>query len=125
MRLINWLDEQIGLRVYTWLDMRYYGTGPDTQVGDYIPPCPAAVQRQEAAWRIALGSGVVRVGDLAVYYPDVTRETLRKDLVSLAEQGHLEAHGANKGRWYGPVRRDSMERRDVIGERGVEAVSGG
>ncbi len=125
MRLINWLDEQIGLRVYTWLDMRYYGTGPETQVGDYIPPCPAALLRQEAAWRMALGTGVVRVGDLAEYFPNVTRETLRKDLVHLAMQGHLQAYGENKGRWYGPVRRDSMERRDVLEQRGVEAVPGG
>ena len=99
--------------------------GTNGGTGVYIPPCPAALLRQEAAWRMALGTGVVRVGDLAVYYPDVTRETLRKDLVHLAQQGHLQAHGENKGRWYGPVRRDSMERRDVLEQRGVEAVPSG
>jgi len=69
----------------------------------YVPGGGLAVQRQEAAWRIANATGSVCVGSLAVFYPNVTKETLRKDLRALVDGGFLEAHGENKGRWYGPV----------------------
>ena len=60
---------------------------------------PALNDRQVTALAIARSDGRVSTADLATRF-DVTTETLRQDLVALAESGRLEAHGETRGRFY-------------------------
>ena len=136
-KLTDWLDG-IGVAIYARLDERYGGRDAALErrlyhlaegngshkVSINIPLTAWANSRAEWAWQHALQFGSVRAGDMRVRYPGLSPETLRKDLVGLARDGHLEPRGEGKGRYY-VLLVPGTERQDVRAQRGAEGVAGG